>query len=530
MPEASYSRRGGIFKKLLVTTAIVVTLVIILIALEAYAGATARPTIATDYGRQLHDLALEQQRARLGPDAADSLNQRPAFVSVMQAVREANEWLDEHANELMEQDEGREDAYDDPWRYLSFDIIYAVPDGGTPEQFERGRQRAINALEEWERRGVFDRSAELVDMHLIAREPGEGPMVDFLLPYLGVGRQLGRAQAARARLAAEEGDLETLYSTLEETYVLGRQIASQGLLIDWLVGAALQGLGRSMLLNNLLLYPVRDDAWLERVDVMVQREAIDRYPPIGDSIRGERIFASDFTQRCYTDNGNGNGRLIPVLYAKQMGEDPPEAGNLLTPFGDSSLSNIHGRIFFSRRELDDWINGAHELAHECAEATGADAVAADKAFIAYTTAGDHWRNIASTFVPSFRRTIITARGQRIEAAGTRVVLAIERYRLRNDGAVPQSLEELGDLLPESLHADPFTTEPWDYQPTAMTETDRGDPLLPGAHAWPYTLMSKPLAGGESTSNYRHAHNGLLINEPIQGPDYEQPYEEPADAP
>ncbi len=517
-------------KNLLVAMAVVLTLVIILVALEAYAGATARPTIATDYGRQLHDLALEQQRARMGAEAADSLNQRPAFVSVMQAVREANEWLDEYTNQLMDQDEGREDAYDDPWFYFSLDVIYAVPDEGTPEQFERARQRAIYALEEWERRGVFDRSAELVDMHLVAREPGDGPMIDFLLPYLGVGRQLGRAQSARARLAAEQGDLETLYCALEETYVLGRQIASQGLLIDWLVGAALQALGRRMLLDNLLLYPVNNDAWLARVDAMVQREAIDRYPPIGDSIRGERLFASDFTQHCYTDNGNGNGRLIPVLYAKHMGDDPPESGNLLTPFGDSPLSNIHGRIFFSRRELDEWIDGAHELAHDCAEATGAAAVAADKAFIAYTTAGDNWRNIASPIVPSFRRTIITARGQRIEAAGTRVVLAIERYRLRNDGAVPQSLAELGDLLPDSLRADPLTLSPWDYEPTALTATDRGDPLLPGAHAWPYTLRSKPLAGGESTSTYRHAHNGLLINEPIQGPDYEQPYEEPADAP
>lgn len=530
MPHAQHLRRGSIFKKLLITLAVVLGLGIILVALEAFAGATARPTIANDYGRQLHDLVLEQQRARLGPEAADGLNQRPAFVSVMQAVREANEWLREHADELTEQDEGREDAYDDPWRYLSLDIIYAVPDEGTPEQFERGRQRAIDALQEWERRGVFDRSAELVDMHLVARAPGEGPMVDFLLPYLGVGRQLARAQAARARLAAEAGDLDTLYSALEETYVLGRQIAGQGLLIDWLVGAALHGLGRRMLLDNLLLYPVDDEAWLERVDAMIQREAIDRYPPIGDSLRGERLFAADFTQRCYTDNGKGNGRFIPVLYAKQIGQDPPDAGTLLTPFGDSRFSNMHGRLFLDRRELDAWIDRAHELAHASAEATGANAIAADNAFRAHVTSGDDWRNPASNFIPSFRRTIVTARGMRIEAAGTRVVLAIERYRLRNGGAIPRALDQLGDLLPDDLRADPFTAEPWDYQPTPVAETDDGDPLLPGAHAWPFTLESKPLAGGQSSSSYRHAHNGLLITEPIQGPQYYEPFFETTDGP
>lgn len=515
------SRRGGALKKLILTIAIVLGLVLFVLAFEAYTGATARPTIAANYSRQMHDQSLERQRARLGPDAEQALNQRPAFESIMTAVREASEWTNERANEYIEEDADNEDAYDDPWRYFSLDIIYTVPDEGTPEQFERARGRAIEILNEWEHRGVFHRSAELVELGPIARAPNEGPMIELLLPNLGVGRQLGRAQAARARIAAEEGDHETLLQAIEETYVLGRQIASQGTLIDWLVGTAVQALAQSMLLDNLLLYPVADDAWLARADAIVWREAIDRFPPLGDALRGERLFAADFIQRCYTDNGKGGGRFIPLLFAKQMGEDSPEPGRFMTPFGDSKLSNIHGRLFLDRRELDQWLDAMHVLLHEAAEAPGDQAIAADRAVDQYIDAGQHWRNPAATIQAHFGKTIITDRGRRINAAGTRVVLAIERYRLQHDGAPPPDLDSLGPLLIESHRTDPFTGQPWDYQLTSVTTMPDGDALLPGHHAWPYTLKSRPLPGAPTRSRHHHAHDGLLITEPIQGPDYDE---------
>lgn len=514
-------RRGGILKKLLLTLAVFIVMVVLIVGFEAYAGATARPTISTNFSRQMHDQALDRQRARLGPDAEYALNQRPAFESIMLAVREANEWTRERADEFMEEDADNDDAYDDPWRYVSLDTIYTVPEGGTPEQFERARERAIEMLTGWQRRGVFDRSSELVDLGPIARTPDEGPMFEFILPYLGVSRQLGRAQAARARLAAEAGDHETLLRAIEETFVLGRQIAGQGTLIDWLVGTAIQALGQSILLDNLLLFPVTDDAWLARADAIVQREAIERFPPLGDALRGERLFAADFIQRCYTDNGRGGGRFIPVLYAKQIGEDPPEAGNYLTPFGDTPLSNIHGRLFMGRRETDRWIDAAHVLAHEAAEAPGDQAIAADSALEQYFDAGSDWRNPAASMQAAYGRTVITDRGRRINAAGTRVVLAIERHRLQHDGAIPPTLESLGSLLPEPQRTDPFTGQAWDFQLAPVATMPNGESLLPGHHTWPYTLKSRPLPGAPTASGHYHAHNGLLITEPIQGPEFDE---------
>ncbi|MFI4916101.1 MAG: hypothetical protein ACIAS6_06295 [Phycisphaerales bacterium JB060] len=527
-PTPTPTRRGGVLKKLLVAIAVVLILAIALVTVEAFAGAAARPTIATDYSRLMHDAALERQRARLGPGARHPQNRRPAIESMQEDVRAATDWQLERAHELAEPEQAlehqREAYYSNPWRYISLDLVYPVPDEGTAEQFERARGHAIDALGEWERRGVFDRSAELVGLGPIARAPADGPLMEHILPHLGVGRQLGRAQAARARLAAEAGDLQTLYSALEETYVLGRQIAGQGTLIDWLVGTALQALGQAMLLDNLLLYPVQDDAWLARVDAMVRREAVDRFPPLADALAGERLFAADFIQRCYTDDGKGGGRFIPLLYAQQMGQTP-EPWTTLTPFGDSKLSNIHGRLFMDRRAVDAWLDRSHELLGAASTATGRDALDADEALARHFVASDTWRNPATAIRPSYASTLQTDRQRRIQAAGTRVVLAIERHRLRY-GDIPASLDDLGDLLPDPLGTDPFTSQPWDYRPAPVAEMVNGQALLPGASAWPFTLRSRPLPGAPNASHRYDPRHGLLIAEPIQGPEYDQPWGEP----
>lgn len=78
------------------------------------------------------------------------------------------------------------------------------------------------------------------------------------------------------------------------------------------------------------------------------------------------------------------------------------------------------------------------------------------------------------------RVISEDRVRRITLAGARVVLAIERYRLAH-GQPPETLDELGDLLPDGLGVDPVTEQPWDYGRTDSS----------------YTLVSRELPGYEA---------------------------------
>lgn len=509
--------RGGILKKLLATIAILVVLVLSVVGYEFYLGATATPTIATNYTEQIHDQTLERHRARSGP----GLNQYPAYESVMIEVVAANDWLRQESANLP-------DDPDNPWVYIDLSTIYYVPDEGTPEQHAEAVRLATDALAEWERRGIFEGAAEISELERVARPPTEEPMANFPMGYLGTSRALSRALAARARLAAQRGDHDQRLLAIEHMLALGRHAADLGYLIDLLVGAAIQSVGRTALLENQLLYPVGDDQWLQRADAIVQRELVELAPSLGIALDNERLYVADMLQRCYTDNGRGNGRFIPLLFAEIIGEDPEGAATSLTPFGDTKLSNIHGRLFLDRKQANEWLDGAWDLHRAAAVAKGMDALEADRRAAEYYQSAD-WRNPLAMNLATFGRVGTADRTRHVQAAGTRVLLAIERYRLANGGDAPQSLDDLGDLLPGSLRTDPFTGQPWDYSPTPLTVDPYGDPLLPGHHAWPYTLRSRGLPGEEAEYTYEnshHAHYGVLITVPIDGPQYDEPEIDP----
>jgi hypothetical protein len=503
----------------LLAIALVLGVVVLVVGFEFYRGGTARPTIATNYSTQIHDRTLERQRAAHGPGP----NQHPAYQAAMDEVRQANAWLAQQSAAAPSDP----DDPPNPWTFVSLDLIYTVPTEGTPEQFEAAQRQAEAALAEWERRGVFERSAEVAALTRLARPPSDDAMFEILLPNLGTARVLARAQAARARLASRAGDRQTLAIAIEQTLTLGRQVADLGLLIDWLVGVAVQALGRAMLLDNLLLHPVDDDAWLARLDAVVERELVERLPPLERVIDNERLYSADVVQRVFTDDGRGNGRFIPLRFAEMMGEDPAGASTPLTPFGATAFSNIHARLFLDRADAMDWINGSYDLLAEAGRARGEDAMAADQRVRDYYAAAD-WRNPMAMNVAHMTSTLSVERTNRVHAAGTRVVLAIERYRLRHGGAVPHTLGELGDLLPAELMNDPYTGQAWDYEPTPVAADVYGDPLPPGSHVWPYTLKSRAVPGhGDHTDRHRpglDANCGVLITTPIEGPQYDEPPE------
>jgi len=501
---------------MLLVLAFVVLIVIVILGIEFYLGATAKPTISENYTERIHDARLERQRATSGP----GLNQFPVFESHMVFIRELND----RQNEQWRNAAGN---HDDPWDLPSLDLIYAVPDKGTPEQFAHAQRRAREGLEAWRREGVFERTAELANLRRLARPPHEGPVIHMLLPNLGATRMLARAQAARAHLAAERGDTEEWLTAIEEICVLGRQIGDMGFLIDYLVGIAVQSLGRATLLQTMLKHGVPDEATLVHLKAMVERELIEGATPVARVLNNERAFVDDIIQRTYTDSGDGNGRFIPREYSKILEDNAATGGTVLAPFGDNAFSNIHGRLFFDRREANEWADAQWALYLRSANAPGAEAVEADRESEA-ALEDLNWRNPLAPVAGAYTRTSFTSRVDRIQAHGLLVLLAIEQYRLGHEGQVPNALDELGDLLPERLRTDPFTEQPWDYQPTPRTLDVDEKPLREGALAWPYTLRSRGLPGMEPnrpSDRNSHAYYGVLITVPIQGPDYDEPWPE-----
>ena len=155
-----------------------------------------------------------------------------------------------------------------------------------------------------------------------------------------------------------------------------------------------------------------------------------------------------------------------------------------------------------------------------AQATGQDMLAADVRLAGHLATAD-WRNPVGEAMLDPSRSNDIMRRSAIEVPGTRVMLAIERYRIRNNRRVPQSLDDLGDLLPEELRRDPVTEQEWVYAPTPTTVGWNRRPLDQDQEAWPYTLRSRPLVTHPpSKSTFREgAIDGTQIATPMYLPDY-----------
>ncbi|MEQ8317664.1 MAG: hypothetical protein RIE77_02770 [Phycisphaerales bacterium] len=517
MSDRLLARHGGVYKKAMLAIAIILGLAIVLVVLEYFAGASAKLVITDRYSAELERLSLDRQAEYAG----DAPNAYEALAAIVMDAKAANDQL---FNELLERaDEQGADA-DDPWAYDAFEPLYFVPDEGTPEQFEAARRRGVQALQDWEARGIFARTADLPALGPVARPATKSIVEDLMLPYTGASRTLARAQAARGRVAAEAGDHATLVRATDETLALGRHMGNHGYLIDWLVGVAVQELARSSMLDSLLLHPASDETVLQDLDAAIEREMQHRMPTLADALRGERLFSLDSFQHFFTDDGRGGGRFLPLQYARHIDSEFVDAQPSLTPFGDRKLSNLHGRLYLGRRATIQWFEGLYQRQIAAAEANSDDSAARNAELARYVDAVT-WRNpVAQNSSIFFGTSRQVERRRRIQAAGTRVLLAIERYRLQH-GAPPPTLGDLGDLLPDDLQNDPYTNQPWHYEPSPVDTMADGQPLLPGAHAWPYTLRSQPMPGHTPNPPEDRGidpRSGVLIAMPIQGPQYDMP--------
>ena len=503
-----YSRRGSVLKKMLIVFAAIFTLVVLVVGAELFQALTAHPTITENYSKRVHDRMLERQRAIFG----DGPNEYPRLEAPMTEAYAAYEWV-------RSQDAERQYDRDDPWPDPGFDMLLGnAKEGnleyndGLAEYYEDARTRAIAALYHWRDAGLFDRAAEIAKMERVAVPPSDGPVLEMLLPYLGAARRLNLAQAARLRMAAEAGDDAQAITAFEESLAMSRLTANQGYLICWLVGISMHDLAYEQLTAAIMLHPPTDERWLIAADAAIEREAGDRFPKLADVLENERLATADIVQRSYTKGG----RFIPLAHARLIhyGE-LSSAAQRMVAFGNTRLSNITGRLYIDRDATDAWLDRALELDLAAANATGPDAIAAEreaKAFAQTATARNPIGGIGHDISNSLR----SDRARRIRASGTRVQLAIERYRLRHGGAIPQTLDELGQLLPESLRTDPVMLAPWVYEPTPVTIDWQGTPLGQFQRPWPYTLRSAAFPGfeGQVPPIEDHPSYGLLITRPV----------------
>lgn len=404
------------------------------------------PAPPVHYARQLHEHVLSRQM-ELYPEAQDRWEDLVGELVAIEPLR------------LPASGAGAVNSVLEP----------LLSDAPAPEELARARQ-FFNSLEGG---GIFDAAARMASIQVAARPVTlsvDEPMMTLLLPELTQVRFLAAAQRARIAIATNEGgDPDDRVAALRETLALARLVSWQGSMIDALVAGRVASEAAALTIETVRSHPIEDEEWFEAADRALA-DAQAGWAPLTHALDCERLFILDALQRVHSRGG----RFLPRAASEQWSS------------GESSremAQDYRGPL----SESEAWLERIMSAARAAIEASGQEIVEADEAYenvndeLIQLGVGPDQKWPAIQYVRgAYAQAIGQDRHARITLAGTRVVLAIERHRLTT-GQLPESIKDLGELLPSGLEADPVTEQPWAYE-----RTDAG-----------YTLASRALPGYEA---------------------------------
>ena len=134
----------------------------------------------------------------------------------------------------------------------------------------------------------------------------DGAMIGILLLHVQKMRDAARLFHLDTRLAITEGDPERVVANIETVLGLANQVAETPIAVNALVAVAVSHVGlyqlEEVITSNADFFSA---AQLARLQATLERTNIHSWL----SYTGGRLAVKDLVQRCYTDDGNGDGRM-----------------------------------------------------------------------------------------------------------------------------------------------------------------------------------------------------------------------------
>jgi hypothetical protein len=318
------------------------------------------------------------------------------------------------------------------------------------------------ALEQW----AVDNEAALENLKQAVRCPywwtefqsEDGSLEDIIHPpHVENQRRCTFALTALAQYHAHRGDAERAFETLVDLHTLGFHGTQKALLFEQLVGLGIcERICKTVL--SVLARTEVDGKVLDQIRrtfmPRIARVRAPRFTP------GEMVFALDGIQRAFTNDGSGDGRLIP----KQLYRMTNDAASCDPPLSYANAVWIclsHP----SRRETVEAGQRLHETAEALTQRSPWQVLADETSYedeLANVAEGNYFYGVDC---PSFARLITIGWRGRAMGQALVTVLAVLTYKAGN-GHLPESLDELvGAGLLERVPMDPFSDGPLAYRVT-----------------------------------------------------------------
>jgi len=299
---------------------------------------------------------------------------------------------------------------------------------------------------------------ETIEIEPTELDPLDPPVLAVLLPNLSEHRDIVRFLVLHAREQFAGGDFAAAWTSLDTAHRLGVQLTGGPTLIEQLVGVAELRLAhdeaRDVLTEKSVL------AAEEIATIAESRMMLESPDDIKPNLDGERMAFADVVQYTFTDDGKGNGLIIPSQFAKIVGftdmGDPGDGGATAQGVGDmlaqvafhadrKDTVEMYDRIWDElaalrslplydprRAEADERL---HRLENDPAE------------FRRFALVG--------VMLPSLTRADELIRVARMDIRATQTVFALARYEAEQ-GSLPESLERLVPIYLFTVPTDAYS--------------------------------------------------------------------------
>ncbi|MGH7132798.1 MAG: hypothetical protein ACREJO_12720, partial [Phycisphaerales bacterium] len=300
--------------------------------------------------------------------------------------------------------------------------------------------------------------------------------VGILLPQLGAYRQMSRMLAMDARVAASRGDGTRVLADLEAMLGVARHSQEDGTLIAQLVGLAIMAMQTQLVGELLRDQPeLFSDAQLTRLAHVLAAYRVSRNGPAEQfDVSLERSSFEDMLQRFYSDDGDGDGRLLGTVYGmtNDFGLVPAGSGSKLVAPAASGFAASRKRT----RELFNEIMGR------------IDAEASRPLWLRDMKAVNEWVDsqvgtpvgrlrhpVLAMVLPAYGRVFSGLDTDLMRRDAATAAIAVELFK-RKHGRVPASLEELTPLMLPAVPVDRWAGVPMRYKADGG-ELTGGRPLI-----------------------------------------------------
>jgi hypothetical protein len=425
---AQSHKKGCLRKGCIIPAASIALLIAIFVGREVYLAYTATPGSAVDYHALAEELVASHQPTD-GPNGWDRLTEALERRRAFREQIESPDELDEGYTVLM----GPVDPEDYEGGDQDVARLRGVGESGLAGLREAGVREALDQL--------------AASSNFIRPLPKGGVLLDVLLPELGEARSLARALGAQMRVSSDARDHDAVAAAFNQGCGLARALMHQFTLIDNLVGIAIFQLLSDELRHEIATRPMDQRALAEIADALDRMTTLPPQLPF----QGERLFMLDTIQWMHTDDGHGDGRLI----LSQVGGLQSFSWGART--NNSPWKNLASLAFPTKRQTtrqaEDFYKAVIKAAQTPRNARRAGSFNPD----AFAMQIPKRQLLLRLLVPALGKALETRDQFDALLAGTRTMVAIERFKLR-DGTYPQSLDQLTpDFLP-SLPIDPYAAD------------------------------------------------------------------------